>query len=203
MLLVALQGDQAGQSDVLRRSSRGHRHQFRDGRRLRCAARRPRRSRLPGLARFGAVQPETSRRRWARRQSSLAWQLDDRAAPDTVPMKVVPHQCGALGRSRPALPAQSGGVVGPSSPSVPLRRVPCAGRRVQPLRSRQSVLQSGLLASEARPGAARGCMSLPALACRTRPARRAVSALARTHRAASCSGRQRRCRGRRRPWRRT
>jgi hypothetical protein len=43
---------------------------------------------------------------------SLAWQLDDRAAPDNVPMKVVPHQCGPLGRFRPARPAQSGGAFG-------------------------------------------------------------------------------------------
>ena len=133
---------------------------------------------------------------------SLAWQLDDRGAPDTVPMKVVPHQCGALGRSRPALPAQFGGAVGSYSPSVPMRRMPHAGRLVQPLRSRQSVLQSGLLASEARLRAARSRLSLPALGRRTRAACRAFTALARTHRAAGRSARHGRCCGRRWPWRR-
>ncbi len=34
---------------------------------------------------------------------SLASKLDDRTAPYTVPMKVVPRQCGAPGRVRPAL----------------------------------------------------------------------------------------------------
>jgi len=131
--LVALQGDQAGQSDIVVSALKIIAITFVTGIE-RCTASRS--SRLAGLARFGAVQPDASRRRWARRQSSLAWQLDDRAAPYTVPMKVVPHQCGALGRSRPALPAQSGGVVGPSSPSVPVRRMPHAGRLVQPLRSR-------------------------------------------------------------------
>ena len=131
--LVALQGDQAGQSDIVVSALEIIAITFVTGIE-RCAASRS--SRLPGLARFSEVQPDASRRRWARRQSSLAWQLDDRAAPDTVPMKVVPHLCGALGRSRPALPAQSGAAVGPSSPSVPVRRVPYAGRLVQPLRSR-------------------------------------------------------------------
>jgi hypothetical protein len=98
--LVALQGDQAGQSDIVVSALEIIVITSVTGLE-RCAASRG--SRLPGLARFGAVQPEASRRRWARRQSSLAWQLDDRAVPDTVPMKVVPHQCGALGRSRPAL----------------------------------------------------------------------------------------------------
>ena len=155
------------------RGSRGHCHHFRDGHRGRCAASRS--SGLPGLARVGAIQPDASRRRWARRQSSLAWQLDDRAAPDTVPIKVVPHWGGKLGRSRPALTAQSCGVEIPSSPSVAMRWVPCAGRLVQPR----------LLAPKARRR-----LWLPALARRTHPARRGFTALARTHRAASCSGRQ-------------
>ena len=129
----------------------------------------------------GAVQPDPSRRRWARRRPSLAWQLDDRAAPDTVPMKAVPQQRGALGRLRPALPAQSGGVVGPSSPFFPVRRVPRSGRLVHPLRSRQPVLQSHLLASDARPRPARGGLSLPALARWAPAARRQVAALAPAH----------------------
>ncbi len=95
----------------------------------------------------GGVQPDPSRRRWARRRPSLAWQLDDRAAPDTVPMKAVPQQCGALGRLRPALPAQSGGVVGPSSSIVPVRWMPHPGRLVQPLRSWQPVLRPRLLSA--------------------------------------------------------
>ena len=121
------------------------------------------------------------RRRWARRQPSLAWQLDDCAAPDTVPMKAVPQQCGLLGRLRPARPAQSGGVVGPSSPFIPVRRVPRSGRPVQPLRSRQPVLQPQLLASDARPRPTRGRLSLPALAWWARPARGTRPALAPAH----------------------
>ena len=124
------------------------------------------------------------RRRWARRQPSLAWQLDDCAAPDTVPMKAVPQQCGPLGRLRPALPAQSGGVVGPPSPLVPVRRVPRSGRPVQPLRSRQPVLQPHLLASDARPRPTRGSLSLPALARWERPARGTLPPLAPAHRTA-------------------
>jgi hypothetical protein len=192
--LVALQGDQA---DARHRCCRFRcdRHHFGGGHRAICAASRG--GWRPCPAQVSTVQPDGRRRRWARRQSSLAWQLDDRAAPDTVPMKVVPHQCGALGRSRPALPAQSGGVVGSSSPSVPVRRVPHAGHLVQSLRSRQPVLQPHLLAPEARPRPTRGRQSLPTLACRTLPARRTIAALARAHRAASCPGRHRRCRGHR------
>ena len=144
------------------------------------------RRRLLHLERPGARRGTTGRcrRRWARRRPSLAWQLDDRAAPDTVPMKAVPQQCGALGRLRPALPAQSGGVVGPPSPLVPVRRVPRSGRLVQPLRSRQPVLQPHLLASDARSRPARGSLSLPALARWERPARGTLPPLAPAHRAA-------------------
>ena len=113
---------------------------------------------------------------------------DDRVAPYTVPMKAVPHQCGALGRFRPALPAQSGGAIGPSSPSVPVRRVPHPGRLVQQLRSRQPVLQPGLLAPDARPRPARSRASLSALARWAHPARRAIPALASAHCAASRAG---------------
>jgi hypothetical protein len=151
----------------------------RDGRA--CAVERT----LSSVARVGGVQPDPSRRRWARRRPSLAWQLDDRAAPDTVPMKAVPRQCGALGRLRPALPAQPGGVVGSSSSIVPVRRVPHPGRAVQPLRSRQPVLRPRLLASDSRPRPARGRLSLPALARWTRAARREVPALASARCAAS------------------
>ena len=40
------------------------------------------------------------------RQRSIAWRLVDRAAPDTVPNKAVPPECGSLGRVRPAPWAQ-------------------------------------------------------------------------------------------------
>ena len=168
------------------------------GRSLRLSALAP-----PGAIGAGRGTTGRRRRRWARRRPSLAWKLDDRAAPDTVPMKAVPQQCGPLGRLRPALPAQSGCAVGPSSPFVPVRRVPRSGRFVQPLRSRQPVLQPHLLASDARPCPTRGGLSLPAFARWERPARGEVAALAPAHRTAGRGGRRRRHHGPHRRRRRT
>ena len=89
--------------------------------------------RQAGVTHVAAVQPDSCRRRWPWQWPSLAWKLDDRAALYTVPIKAVPQECGAPGRVRPAPPAQSGGVVGPSSPFVPVCRMPRSGRLVQSL----------------------------------------------------------------------
>ncbi len=99
--LAALQGGQADACEVDPVSQQprgcGGRGAWATGA---CGRRRSRETGRRG-ARCGTTDP--SRRRWARRRPSLARQLDDRAAPDTVPMKAAPQQCGALGRLRPAL----------------------------------------------------------------------------------------------------
>ena len=54
---------------------------------------------MSGTPRYNAADAEEG----GRGSGLPAGKLDDRTAPDTVPMKAVPQQCGALGRVRPAL----------------------------------------------------------------------------------------------------
>ena len=87
---------------------------------------------------------------------SLAGKLDHRAVPYTAPMKAVPQECGSLGRFRPALRLFRG-AHGLICPTFPVRAMRRTGPAVPPLRSRQSLLRSGVSArgqAEARRRAA-------------------------------------------------
>ena len=125
---------------------------------------------------------------------SLAGKLDDRTAPYTVPMKVVPRQCGTAG-TRPSSTAASvlgRGVHGGSRAPVPVCALSRPGRVVQPLRPRQPLLRPAVLASGARGRSARERTSIPTVLARPACARRAVAAVARTLPCSRCGWRLRR-----------
>jgi hypothetical protein len=114
--------------------------------------------------------------------ANLAGKPDNRTAPYTVPMKVVPRQCGTAG-TRPSSTAASvveRGLHGRSRAPVPVRTLPRAGRAVQPLRPWQSLLRPAVPAPGAAGGSARERTSLPTVPAGPAGPRRAVAALAPT-----------------------
>jgi hypothetical protein len=85
-----------------------------------------------------------------------------------VLQQVVPRQCGAAGRRRPAPSAGPGEGAGdgPSrggiGPTVPVRTLPGAGAAVQPLRPGPALLLAGVFGPVAASGTTRGGRPIPA-----------------------------------------